>query len=504
MAMNKQNDRTTMPVITAFIVVLLHFPLTSSTPELSCTLTKDVTFHCNMGGFTHPLSSLLSLQIVKLAASKSEHDAVIATVDSGKAWLAQGVIEEDERKHYVSGQLDLSSKGNAWLKLMITDFTEDKYGNYSCQIHYTDHPADTKHSTWSKDVLVDESVSETASSSGFKITFSKGVHIVCDSGVLDETDGWATQMNISALESERYASWCEKTNESKCSSKLLGAYHRRRRSATEDTLQVHIPDVTCSDQANHTCTVITSSGKTLESSPKRLPLEDCQQEPKTEALSSTASPTVARPTTVEQDDSKVVFYVAPAIVVFIVLVSVAMFCCCRKQLRNSHDKSVNKTRLWMINWCCANKSIQAEEIDNLQNTSLVKIRSQKCPSGATEQPLLSCNETEGKSNTDGLALDLLDKLEEKHLGTKSHVDQIKSDTVESSYPQHANERNSYNFLPEECVIDVHENIAYERSQSSDSDSSHSSESSADCEGVSEREIKTPVQASQSPEEVVIV
>ncbi|KAK7099470.1 hypothetical protein V1264_003605 [Littorina saxatilis] len=339
-------------VIQILVIAALQCSVTPLQPKLSSRTTKDLKFHCDMEGFNTPMSSLLSLQIAKRAENTNGQDVILATVDSGEAWLSHNVTECDEHRHYVSGRLDLSQKRNAWLELTITDITPQEYGMYSFHIHYTDHPADTKHSTWSKELFVNESVSE-ARESGFRIRLSRGVHIECDSGVLDETDGHVTQMNISALKSERhwFALWCENTNTSTCSPELLGPYHHgQRRSANEGILEVHIPDATCHHQSKHVCAVTTSSGKTMNFSSEGLPLEECQQRPETEpsAADNTATPstTVAGLTTVVKEAVGVIWYVLPVIlVVAFISVSLILFLYLRRKRKSTQAKSRDEDSL---------------------------------------------------------------------------------------------------------------------------------------------------------------
>ena len=146
-------------MLTVLVLVSLSLPrwVTSSEPQLSFTVTTDVTFTCTMAGFSHRLDMLLGLQIVKQSADDKGTDIVLATVDSSVAEASRH-LRQVHPSHKISGRLRQRQAMDAWLQLTIPAFPPEENGTYSCQIHFMDHPADSEHSTWKADVYVDLSL----------------------------------------------------------------------------------------------------------------------------------------------------------------------------------------------------------------------------------------------------------------------------------------------------------------------------------------------------------
>ena len=299
---------------------------------------------------------LLGLQIVKESADDNGTDTVLATVD-GSVAEASPYLKQVHPSHKISGRLRQRQARYARLQLTIPAFPPEENGTYSCQIHYMDHPADSEHSTWKADVYVDSSMAVVTEKRGFSVRKSQGVHVICSSDVVNDTRGpmALSSISISAANGACFVSWNRVNETETCSPKLFGAHFEALE--TQVTLQVHIPEVTCTILPNYTCTVVTPAGK-AESIAQHLPLGDkCQQksdrsrktDQPTEASKTAVSATCGNTEHLSSDDSTIVVkIVLPVIFVIAIIIIITIIICCRKHRKS--DRDVNKG--WKARCCC--------------------------------------------------------------------------------------------------------------------------------------------------------
>ena len=158
------------------------------------------------------------------------------------------------------------SANDSWLGLTIISFDSEGDGQYACQINYFENAGD-RLSVWeSHDLSVAVAGGEklkTQKVEGFSVTPQRGVHAVCSDGG-DVND--VTTIVIS--DGRRRANY---SSEGITEVGLVNAiFHPENAS-----LEAHLLDARCGDSAEFRCTVVTTSGSTLQSSPQRLPADGC-------------------------------------------------------------------------------------------------------------------------------------------------------------------------------------------------------------------------------------